>query len=52
MRTEGMPLHGIRILEAGHQWAAPIAMEFLAGMGAEVIKVESTGHPDMVRSGS
>ncbi|MEK7873217.1 MAG: CoA transferase [Chloroflexota bacterium] len=52
MRTEGMPLHGIRILEAGHQWAAPIAMQFLAGMGAEVIKVESTVHPDMVRSGS
>ena len=52
MRTEGMPLHGIRILEAGHQWAAPIAIQFLAGMGAEVIKVESTVHPDMVRSGS
>ena len=44
-----MPLGGIRILEAGHAWAAPHCTELLSDLGAEVIKVEAPSG-DMLRS--
>ncbi len=39
----GLPLAGIRVLELGQLIAGPFAGQFLAGFGAEVIKVEPPG---------
>jgi crotonobetainyl-CoA:carnitine CoA-transferase CaiB-like acyl-CoA transferase len=38
-----MPLEGIRVVEIGAYTAGPLAGRYLADLGAEVIKVESTG---------
>ena len=43
------PLAGIRILELGRLYAAPFAVQILADMGADVIKVERPGHGDDFR---
>ena len=37
---ETLPLAGLRVIEIGHYTTAPVAARFLAGLGAEVIKVE------------
>lgn len=37
------PLHGIRVLDAGFVYAAPIAAMLLGDYGAEVIKIECPG---------
>lgn len=44
-----LPLAGLRILDVTAWWAGPSAAHVLACLGAEVIHVESTGHPDGVR---
>ena len=47
----GLPLEGIRVTDATHSWAGPYATNFLASMGAKVIKVESLQWLDPWRGG-
>ena len=44
-----LPLEGIRILDATAWWAGPSSTHILAALGAEVIHLESTDHPDGAR---
>jgi crotonobetainyl-CoA:carnitine CoA-transferase CaiB-like acyl-CoA transferase len=45
-----LPLAGIRIIDFGQMWAGPHLTQWLAVMGAEVIKVESRARIDFMRS--
>jgi benzylsuccinate CoA-transferase BbsF subunit len=47
---EVLPLQGVRIVDFGWVYAAPIATRSLADMGAEVIKVENRKHLDELRT--
>ncbi len=40
------PLSGVRILDFGHVLAAPFCTRLLADLGADVVRVESSKHPD------
>ena len=40
---------GLKVADFTTAVAGPLVTRFLAGQGAEVIKVESHGHPDSVR---
>ncbi len=44
------PLRGLRIVELGHFVAAPFCTRVLADLGAEIIKVETPGRGDPVRT--
>ncbi|HVA81532.1 MAG TPA: CoA transferase [Candidatus Binataceae bacterium] len=44
-----LPLEGIRILDFGWIYAVPHATAWLGALGADVIRVESTLAPDLVR---
>jgi formyl-CoA transferase len=47
-RRDG-PLAGVRVIELGSFIAGPFAGRLLGDMGAEVIKVEDPGRPDVLR---
>jgi crotonobetainyl-CoA:carnitine CoA-transferase CaiB-like acyl-CoA transferase len=42
-------IHGLRVAEAGHVLAAPLAGALLGAMGADVVKVEDPDRMDMYR---
>ncbi len=45
----GLPLAGLRVVEFGTFQAGPIVTRRLAELGADVVKVESVGRPDLIR---
>jgi crotonobetainyl-CoA:carnitine CoA-transferase CaiB-like acyl-CoA transferase len=49
MEPPRLPFEGVRILDLTSWWAGPSGTHLLATLGAEVIHVESTGHPDGMR---
>jgi crotonobetainyl-CoA:carnitine CoA-transferase CaiB-like acyl-CoA transferase len=49
-RPTGLPLAGMRVADFTAFWAGPIVGHYLAMLGADVIHVESTGHPDGIRA--
>ena len=44
------PLDGVRVLDLTSWWAGPSGTGVLAALGAEVVHVESTTHPDGMRA--
>ncbi|MCU1379691.1 MAG: CoA transferase [Acidimicrobiales bacterium] len=45
-----LPFEGLRVLDLTSWWAGPSGTGVLAALGAEVIHVESTSHPDGMRA--
>ena len=49
---EFAPLRGLRVLDLSAFWAGPVTGTSLSAFGADVIKIESTRRPDMMRFSS
>lgn len=49
MAMQNLPLNGIRVIDFGQMWAGPHLTQWLACMGAEVIKVETMLRLDFMR---
>lgn len=45
----GLPLAGRRVLDLTHIWSGPLATRLLAGLGAEVVRIENPSRPDSLR---
>lgn len=46
-----LPFAGLRIIDLGTVWSVPLMTKLLALLGAEVIKVDAPGRPDVTRYG-
>ncbi|HUY66205.1 MAG TPA: CoA transferase [Acidimicrobiales bacterium] len=43
----GLPMAGVRVLDLTRVIAGPVCTRFLAALGAEVLRLDPPGHPDM-----
>jgi crotonobetainyl-CoA:carnitine CoA-transferase CaiB-like acyl-CoA transferase len=47
--TPALPLRGLRVVAFEVFHAGPLVTQYLAGLGAEVIKIEAVNRPDLIR---